>query len=906
MPSQSRVAVHSYLVIVALFIFANAPFGRGQENSRQDSAPFLFGGVSSMNQLSKNFEKLTKVLGSNYPVQQALAAVPESIDRTRPIGIFGFWGLGENPIGAKSFEPILLVPTMDPQSLLTQLHNMQLIGRPEFMDGVWQFQASIFSCSAIERNGWLVVVGSQAVDFTKIPQNLNRFLLPVQDQYDLFGSFQPKQVPPSLRAQMLDEVKRPLNSTSPFSEEPLDKTESEAMFEKELLERLEYWGNGTNQCALGLKLPDAKGKLMLEFNALFEPDSNVSREFSQMTEVPSLFSKFGIEEESGRSSWKIRLPKFIIDFAMARFKEEERQWKEGFVNSGRDLGFSSESKQIIFDEASAMLLSTLQSGNLDALLLVGRKQLETISMIRAVETNRIETILMEMKKTFQKRPDSGQVEMNVEKHMGVTMHLLVLKMGGIAKNSDTNIGPLPEEIRIAIGISKEVLMFATGESPVGELKKSLDNTRNATFGKKNNDAIFSTEFSVSQLLSGFSSPFATSDEKSKPKTGDMLNSDLRTVSNGLAGQIAIEIEAIDWLVNTMPKIAENKVASTAVKPAPRDLKPNSLKASSPRSAREPSSTSSKNKLDRNAEIQEAMEKNKFPEIAKFTELAWGVKGIDFSPDGQLLAGVKIDESVVILSLRNKSKASSKEKLNKVGPLQVCVFSPDGKTLVVGGFRGVIQVFSVGINGTLKETTTFSGHSTEIKCLSISDDGKHVLSGDQAKKVFCWNITSGDVVAIISGFDGPIKAVHLQPKSRIAYATDGSKLIQYDLAKKKVVSEMKLTDSWANGQAAAFSANAEYVAVGDSYDIRIWNLKSGDEQPRLTQKEIQWSMQFTPDAKTLISGGNGKVNVWDVNQSKLQAVQILRQYSNIQSLAISRDGKQFAVPIASDVQVFQLK
>jgi len=341
MPSQSRVAVHSYLVIVALFIFANAPFGRGQENSRQDSAPFLFGGVSSMNQLSKNFEKLTKVLGSNYPVQQALAAVPESIDRTRPIGIFGFWGLGENPIGAKSFEPILLVPTMDPQSLLTQLHNMQLIGRPEFMDGVWQFQASIFSCSAIERNGWLVVVGSQAVDFTKIPQNLNRFLLPVQDQYDLFGSFQPKQVPPSLRAKMLDEVKRPLNSTSPFSEEPLDKTESEAMFEKELLERLEYWGNGTNQCALGLKLPDAKGKLMLEFNALFEPDSNVSREFSQMTEVPSLFSKFGIEEESGRSSWKIRLPKFIIDFAMARFKEEERQSSNrlqrfGWPNRNRD------------------------------------------------------------------------------------------------------------------------------------------------------------------------------------------------------------------------------------------------------------------------------------------------------------------------------------------------------------------------------------------------------------------------------------------------------------------------------------------------------------------------------------------------------------------------------------------
>jgi WD40 repeat protein len=66
------------------------------------------------------------------------------------------------------------------------------------------------------------------------------------------------------------------------------------------------------------------------------------------------------------------------------------------------------------------------------------------------------------------------------------------------------------------------------------------------------------------------------------------------------------------------------------------------------------------------------------------------------------------------------------------------------------------------------------------------------------------------------------------------------------------------------------------------------------------------MQFSPDGGTLISGGNGKVNVWDVRQSKLMEVQTLNRSANIRSLAISRDGKQFAVPIENGVQVFKLK
>lgn len=99
MPGKDCIVHGSLLVFAVLSIFVDGLTGYGQENSRQDSEPFLFGGLSSVDRLSKNLESLTKVIDPQNAEKQVLAAIPESLDRTRPIGIFSFWGLVENPMG---------------------------------------------------------------------------------------------------------------------------------------------------------------------------------------------------------------------------------------------------------------------------------------------------------------------------------------------------------------------------------------------------------------------------------------------------------------------------------------------------------------------------------------------------------------------------------------------------------------------------------------------------------------------------------------------------------------------------------------------------------------------------------------------------------------------------------------
>jgi WD40 repeat protein len=84
------------------------------------------------------------------------------------------------------------------------------------------------------------------------------------------------------------------------------------------------------------------------------------------------------------------------------------------------------------------------------------------------------------------------------------------------------------------------------------------------------------------------------------------------------------------------------------------------------------------------------------------------------------------------------------------------------------------------------------------------------------------------------------------------------------------------------------------------------LTTGRELPPLVSDEIQWCMRFTPDGSHLISGGSGKVNLWDVRTQKRIHVQATG-HGYIKSLAVSNDGSLLAAPGSNgrNLHVFDL-
>ncbi|HZN34055.1 MAG TPA: c-type cytochrome domain-containing protein, partial [Pirellulaceae bacterium] len=293
------------------------------------------------------------------------------------------------------------------------------------------------------------------------------------------------------------------------------------------------------------------------------------------------------------------------------------------------------------------------------------------------------------------------------------------------------------------------------------------------------------------------------------------------------------------------------------------------------------------------------------ELRRFTDLRWGAKSLAFSFDGSLLAAGKPDREVKLFDVVKNAEIGSNDKLDLLASVEYCAFTPFGLNLLLAGRSGQIQIFQVSRNGQFKETGQFVGHSQQVNCLSLSADGKFAVSGSQEKKLRYWEVSSGREHGVFAGFEGGVKACHLARNGRTALATDGQTLLTIDCAKRTVTASRKLTNSWASGQAAAFSADGELVAIGDSYAIRVWNLTTGAELPVLQDNEIQWSMVFTPDGTRLISGGSGKVNVWDPRKGRKLSV-ISGGQGYIKALAASPDNKHAAAAVNSDSDVIVVR
>ncbi len=154
----------------------------------------------------------------------------------------------------------------------------------------------------------------------------------------------------------------------------------------------------------------------------------------------------------------------------------------------------------------------------------------------------------------------------------------------------------------------------------------------------------------------------------------------------------------------------------------------------------------------------------------------------------------------------------------------------------------------------------------------------------------------------------MKACHFSPDGRTALATDGAILLEIDLKKDQVVKQTPLARSAAAGQTAAFSDDGSLVAAGDLYSVRLWEVKTGKELPKLEDHEIQWSAAFTPDGTRLVTGGTGKVNVWDVGKQRKVGSLETAGSAYVQCLAVSPDNRHIAAIPGSagqDLQVFRI-
>lgn len=294
------------------------------------------------------------------------------------------------------------------------------------------------------------------------------------------------------------------------------------------------------------------------------------------------------------------------------------------------------------------------------------------------------------------------------------------------------------------------------------------------------------------------------------------------------------------------------------------------------------------------------------EVCRLGEMGWGVTSLAFSPDGRLLAVGKTDRAVMVFDVEKQQRVAFVEKLEGLGQVTAACFSPDGRYLLTGGYTGRIQLWEVAADGGLSEAHRFVGHSDAVQTITVSKDGSRVLSGGKEKKVRCWTLADGKEQFIIDGFAGAVKATFITRGGKQGLACDGQDIVLIDMAEGKAIQKMKLGQRTT--QTVAIAPDGSQVVAQEIYALAAWQIQSGAGQPLLQDREIQWSAVFLPNSKYLLSGGRGKVNLWDMaGHRKIYEFDLAGTYY-VQTVAVAPDNRLFAaIPASSgqQLQVFRL-
>jgi WD40 repeat protein/DNA-binding SARP family transcriptional activator len=272
-----------------------------------------------------------------------------------------------------------------------------------------------------------------------------------------------------------------------------------------------------------------------------------------------------------------------------------------------------------------------------------------------------------------------------------------------------------------------------------------------------------------------------------------------------------------------------------------------------------------------------------------------------SPDGRLLAVRGDDGNVVFFDTRTLRRIGSPvEGSNQVAvvhtgplPLHGLAFSPDGKTLVVGGTDSSASSATIDLVATgsrLVRFATVSSNQTAVD-VSFAPDGRTFATAERVGGSSAAVIVERDARTGSAGAQtAPIPAGRL-----IGYTLDGRRVLVVSGARRALFFDartLRLRRTFPLGGAATLSPAADLAAFGHADgSVALLDLRSGRRRAftGLATGAIE-AASFSRDGSLLATAAHdGTVAIWNVSTRTLRE-ELTGHSGSVQAVAFSPDGR----------------
>jgi len=275
-------------------------------------------------------------------------------------------------------------------------------------------------------------------------------------------------------------------------------------------------------------------------------------------------------------------------------------------------------------------------------------------------------------------------------------------------------------------------------------------------------------------------------------------------------------------------------------------------------------------------------------IAQFATIDWRMPSDEVY--AKLLAACRGDEAETTEPPAREAHPLQEPRVLKghTGNVYCVSVTPDGKTVVSGSIDKTLKVWDLA---TGRCRATLKGHTGSVSGVAVTPDGKTIVSGSSDKTLKVWGLETGRCHATFKGHTDDVYGVAVTPDGKTVVSASSDKTLKvWDLATGQCRATFEGHTNGVYGVAVTPDGKTVVSGSGDN-TLKVWDIKTGHCLATFEgHTEFIVSVAITPDGKTIVSGSGDKtLKVWDLATGQCRAT--FEGHTHlVRSVAVTPDGK----------------